>query len=657
MMYAVFVCILLVCFKYSTASTKNEEKLFVNVILNKNSDGKSFRVTNYNDFVPELSAATATYSKNVSGWGFLSISTAISTSTEDQLLKFTAAGVAEGYLTCEELRQSYPNFYADNFGHSQPPSEVTDFIITNYNWMVSQSEQYSETSNYWLSVKSSLAQLQGILIGYLESPCLHKSKALPLIIPATLKTPIKLDPKNVQDVEQFGMLHLLLLNSWGDLYNIMTKYSKNVTELPHPLPQNETWLNNYVANKKRLYHPESLSALDDIKTSQDGVQKDLRCSSLFKMLPNYEDIIFGHASWASFLALGPRTFKQYLLPTGFVEDSNTFYTSLETQYNTYASSSLSQPLPTTSSSSIYSVELRESIFSSSPGLLASLDDFYIVSSPSTSLAVIETTNDFFIPSLYDLIVPELCLCWIRAVTANAVARNGPSWAALFAYLHSGTYPNQWQVLDMTLFTPGQAPGPNLFTVLEEIPGLVVAQDLTEQLVNMNYWPSYNVAYFKAVSVQSGTALACQLQSRLKGDQESCWATASRASIFNQRQSDVRSVEDLGQLLYLNDWKRDPLSEGDPCKAIACRRDLEPSIRSRYPSGLIDAKVSSVLRVRSSSSSFNNHNSSSSREAFVLARMGPTNDIQPTFCWSNLPRNYVHLGQPDCFDYEWTSFPL
>lgn len=54
--------------------------------------------------------------------------------------------------------------------------------------------------------------------------------------------------------------------------------------------------------------------------------------------------------------------------------------------------------------------------------------------------------------------------------------------------------------------------------------------------------------------------------------------------------DVQSVEDLANLLYLNDWQQDPLSEGDPCKAIACRRDLEPSLRNRYPSGLIDAKV-------------------------------------------------------------------
>ena len=44
-------------------------------------------------------------------------------------------------------------------------------------------------------------------------------------------------------------------------------------------------------------------------------------------------------------------------------------------------------------------------------------------------------------------------------------------------------------------------------------------------------------------------------------------------------------------------------------------------------------------------------------AFVRARLGPTNDLQPTFCWSGLETQYVHVGQPDCFDFAWTDFPV
>ena len=95
-----------------------------------------------------------------------------------------------------------------------------------------------------------------------------------------------------------------------------------------------------------------------------------------------------------------------------------------------------------------------------------------VTSASASLAVLETTNDFFLPSLFALITPESCLCWMRALTANALATDGRSWTELFAYQHSGTYPNQWQVLDMNKFQPGIEPGADLFWVLEEIPGEV-----------------------------------------------------------------------------------------------------------------------------------------------------------------------------------------
>ena len=76
-------------------------------------------------------------------------------------------------------------------------------------------------------------------------------------------------------------------------------------------------------------------------------------------------------------------------------------------------------------------------FSSSPGLLASLDDFYIVHSTSAQLAVIETTNDVYNPELFELVTPRSCLCWARAITANTLATTAPSWAMLFAKEASG----------------------------------------------------------------------------------------------------------------------------------------------------------------------------------------------------------------------------
>jgi hypothetical protein len=204
-------------------------------------------------------------------------------------------------------------------------------------------------------------------------------------------------------------------------------------------------------------------------------------------------------------------------------------------------------------------------------------------------------------------------------------------------------------LDLALFTPGEKElSPNLFWLLEEIPGKVVARDMTDRLVEDGYWASYNVPFFEAISVASGTALACRVQSGTRKDEEeNCWATASRAQIFRQRQGQLSTVEDVGALLYYNDWQNDPMSGKDSCKAIACRRDLEPNPRNRYPSGLIDAKVTSARRVAMVQSE---------SKPFIKARLGPSNDLQPTFCWSGLTREYVHVGQPDCFDFAWTEFP-
>ena len=212
----------------------------------------------------------------------------------------------------------------------------------------------------------------------------------------------------------------------------MTKLSQDDASLASK-NEDEAWLHNYLINRKRIFHPHS------------EVERDLRCSSLFKLLPNYKNIIFGHATWASFIALAPRTFKVYTLPSASAVEVET---------------------------ASYQVELRANYFSLSPGVLASLDDFYVISSPSASLAVLETTNDIYLPKVYARITPKSSLCWMRALTANAVATSGKSWTDTFAAFHSGTYPNQWQVLDMNLFQAGVRPGPDLFWVLEEIPGEV-----------------------------------------------------------------------------------------------------------------------------------------------------------------------------------------
>ena len=111
-------------------------------------------------------------------------------------------------------------------------------------------------------------------------------------------------------------------------------------------------------------------------------------------------------------------------------------------------------------------------FSSSPSWLSSVDDWYMTTGTS-DLAVIETSHGINNKKLYNQLTPMSVLCWIRVIVANTLATDGNSWAELFSYEHSGTYNNEWQVVDLEKFTPGTKPreGTGLLTILEELPGI------------------------------------------------------------------------------------------------------------------------------------------------------------------------------------------
>jgi hypothetical protein len=69
------------------------------------------------------------------------------------------------------------------------------------------------------------------------------------------------------------------------------------------------------------------------------------------------------------------------------------------------------------------------------------------------MVVLETTNNIFNMSLYDLVVPQSVLAWQRVRVANGLALNGNFWGAYVAYNNSGTYNNQYMVIDLKLFVP------------------------------------------------------------------------------------------------------------------------------------------------------------------------------------------------------------
>lgn len=178
-------------------------------------------------------------------------------------------------------------------------------------------------------------------------------------------------------------------------------------------------------------------------------------------------------------------------------------------------------------------------FSSAPGWLVSVDDFYIT---SAGLVITETSNNIFNLTLYQKTTPETLLYWIRNIVANRLATSAKEWTDIFAKYNSGTYNNQWIVLDTKRFVPGATRSdPELLYILEQIPGDCKVASVSHFL-DTSYWASYNIPYFPYIYNISGYPS----QYKKFGDFWS-YENCPRAKIFRR---DAPYVGDLeGRSLY------------------------------------------------------------------------------------------------------------
>ena len=554
-MLSVFAVVALIA---SAKAVENTKYLSVNYNPDDGTYSTIFSVdSNYDAY------GTFYHNYNASNWNFLDANMQQEVSSVSSHLEYTRAlGYLEGYITCEKIQTFYPNFYSAVFGADPPGNQTLQFVRDNYDWMKSMIKLHASKDNYWYTIQTVLTQLEGMFDGYVAGcPSNHNELSW-----GSLKKPT--------------LEHFLLLNAWGDLYQITLKY----------------------------FEPGRKSRFFD-RTDRDKRKLVERCSAIIKILPNFEDVVFGHATWDSYESLGPRILKHYSFPL---------------MRNGYAEHH-------------YDVS-----FSSSPGLLSSVDDFFLTQGYG-QLAVIETTNNLYNVKLLEQVVPNTVLSWARAVASNQLSANGNDWASNFARYHSGTYTNQWMVLDLKLFTPGHVPGPGFFTVTEEVPGLITTADMTSTLVKDTYWGSYNNPYFEDISEASGYAGLC----KRRGD-EYCYNACPRANLFREYHSNIVDLSGAEWILGYNSFQNDTASLNDSCNAIACRGDLEPEVRNRGAYGALDAKVSSVTLAAKYPGT----------PAIFRARAGPSHDQQPVFCWSQVTdeSDYVHQGQPDCFDFTWNTFP-
>jgi len=322
------------------------------------------------------------------------------------------------------------------------------------------------------------------------------------------------------------------------------------------------------------------------------------CSSLVKLSADLSDLFAGHTTWQFYFSM-TRIFKTYNLPISVKQNSQVV------------------------------------MFSSYPGLLSSTDDFY---QTDRKMVVMETTNGVMNGSLYSAVNSSALLSWIRVILANKMASNGQEWVDTFSKFNSGTYNNQWIVVDMKKLVPGSRLQAGALFILEQIPGYIESADVTN-ILSYGYWPSYNVPYFPYIYNISGFPYYAE-----KYGAFFVYQNNPRAEIFRQRSGDVANLAGMKTLMRYNDYKHDNISQGSPGLQISSRFDLvsgHPSnpFLARAAFGGIDSKVTSASTVNNMACSIQN---------------GPSHDNNPPFEWTSDWNSVSHVGLPHTWNFDWVN---
>uniref|UniRef100_A0A8C3AZ81 Phospholipase B-like n=1 Tax=Cyclopterus lumpus TaxID=8103 RepID=A0A8C3AZ81_CYCLU len=420
----------------------------------------------------------------LSGWGILEICAGHGGIAQDDETTFFLAGYLEGYLTAGQMFNHYSNMYPQLLKDEKVLNPLKRFLSKQDQWAREQVKLRRHSDPLWNYLGLILAQLDGLHAG-----AARWAKS-----------------KHRKPLSAFA---LQFLNGVGDLLDLVPALT-----------------------------PRSNSSTETGAFRMPGMG---HCTALIKVLPGFENLLFGHSSWYTYAAT-MRIYKHW-----------DFRLS-----GTHAATG-------------------KVSFSSYPGFLVSLDDFYLLGS---GLLMTQTTIGVFNVSLLSQLSPHSLLAWQRVRLANGLAHSGEEWAHVFSRYNSGTYNSQYMLVDLSRVSLGHSIREGALTVVEQIPGKVMHSDQTQAL-RRGYWPSYNIPFHVEIYNLSGYSVMWN-----RYGEDFSYDLCPRAKILRRDQARVSDLNSLKHIMRYN--SRDPYSKGHPCKTICCRNDLRP--RRPQPGGCYDTKV-------------------------------------------------------------------
>ncbi|CAB3221806.1 unnamed protein product [Arctia plantaginis] len=248
-------------------------------------------------------------------------------------------------------------------------------------------------------------------------------------------------------------------------------------------------------------------------------------------------------------------------------------------------------------------------FSGYPGSITSQDEFYIINGENHRMAVTGTALRNYNSKLWkDVSIMDQVPVGPRIVAANRLATNVTAWGHILASSNSGTASKQWLVVDFNRFdhlhtlvprteikkpphheilfkstvdkdvrhtvvfrhSNGHSKG--LVALIEQVPGLTHAADLSDAFLEKGYWTTLGLPFFKDISEATNINKMEKQYGNIFSESES-----PRAMIFKEKFMNATSHDSILGLMRQNNLTE---ATGTDTPSQECSNDIDCIFREQ-----------------------------------------------------------------------------